>query len=204
MAPIKLRISEVYKMSLSNIVVKRLEEVFKNKSDPSKHGSPVPRRAFGSPSNLEKKLGVYLSGPKKTIRSTSQGAMRGTTLGTVTRAAGSGTSKNPTDIGQGIAGQQPVKTTPATARRDKGKKEGGFTRIRREDNPLDTGGGEGNRRMMVRHRKGQASGHVRGGGLKRLLRKFSSKTYKGDTSNIQGAITRKRADSARRLARQFK
>lgn len=146
------------------------------------------RGKFGTPSRLEKALGVYV--PTKGKTSALKKGLRGVTY----------------NIGAGVAGTQ--------TRKRHGREEpdpgSGFTRIRPEDsatNP-DTHVPPSTfqhllRRHRVRTRKGQESGDVRSGGLKRLRRKIRSKTYAADRAQLQGAISKKQASGNRRLKRGF-
>ena len=170
-------ISGVDEMKLINLIITRLEE--QEKRDPATDFSQhlqkkgQPRHGHGTPSRLEKTLGIYLPGRGR----------RGVTP----------------NVGAGV-----TRTFPQRRHgRSENDPASGFTRIRPEDKPSAQGGGSGNRRAMVRSRKGQMSGFIRSGGLKRLRRKLKSKTYTADKGSLQRAISQRLASGARRLKRGF-
>ena len=153
------------------------------------------RGGFGTPSNLERKLGVYL--PTKGKTSALKQGRRGVTV----------------NVGAGIAGEQPKpgqtidQEKHVTTQLHKISGGSGFTRIRPEDK-LETRKKEEipdgwDRSARVRKRKAREPGYVRSGGLKRLRRKLNSKNYAADREQLKSAITRTKASGSRRLKRGF-
>lgn len=143
-----------------------LTEAKRGKRQPQKDPNPeggegIPRQGLGTPSNLERKLGVY-------VRTSSR--------------------KQP-DAGAGVAGQSPPQRP--RAHKGEPKKEGGFTRIRYEDKPDTTGTVTGRSVVTRLRKGRRGGGVLAGGTMKLKRKLKSKYFTPGERGEILRQLNKK-------------